>query len=90
MRNKSRPSQLLKFVHLDGQIKRPNQTLYTICSCIVQWAMNTLAYRWPDLKNFPKLDDKVGIPPLLDGLGDSDPVRMGWRLRDRTDGWCII
>jgi hypothetical protein len=33
-----------------------------MCSCIVQWAMNTLAYRWPDLKNFPKLDDKVGIP----------------------------
>jgi hypothetical protein len=91
---------------------RPNQTLYTMCSCIVQWAMNTLAYRWPDLKNFPKLDDKVGIPwvgspalqvelrhamrnsictpPLLDGLGNSDPVHMGWRLRDRTDGWCII
>jgi hypothetical protein len=42
--------------------RRPNQTLYTICSCTVRRAMNTLAYRWPDWKNFAKLDDKVGIP----------------------------
>jgi hypothetical protein len=42
--------------------RRPNPMLYTICSCTVQSAMNTLAYRWPDWKNFAKLDEKVGIP----------------------------